>query len=162
MKLERNDSLRSRGVNEHGDPVVIRKRFWHHPDCKNAYRNYFCWINFPRCQESREETLATCRSACENYFISCGLDRDIWRCGPSQFFNGYKPEEPAGGGFGEVYYMRDYFPGQPFRENKFGLEGFQKKICTPSIDGSASRVGGIVASMTTVAVAVTLAAVLWV
>ena len=98
---------------------------------------------------SRDESLATCRSACENYFISCGLDRDIWRCGPSQFYNGYEPEEPTGGGYGEVTYMRDYFPGQPFRENKFNLEGFQKKICTPAIDGSAGgggRVGwGVVA-----------------
>mmetsp|Transcript_7136 Transcript_7136/g.10626 ORF Transcript_7136/g.10626 Transcript_7136/m.10626 type:complete len:262 (-) Transcript_7136:138-923(-) len=137
MRLERNNSLRERGVNEHGDPVVIRRRFWHHEDCRNAYKNYFCWINFPRCDMNRDESMATCRSACENYFISCGLDRDIWRCGPSMYFNGYEPEEGKVNGFGEVNYMRDYFPGQPFRENKFNRQGLHRKICTPAIDGSA-------------------------
>lgn len=141
QKLENNDTLRARGVNEHGDPVVIRKRFYHHPDCKNAYKNYFCWVNFPRCDLKRDESLAMCRSSCENYFISCGLDHDIWRCGKSQYFNGYEPEEPEYDFDGNAIYLRDYFPGQPFRENKFNLENEPIPICTPSLLGAASRVG---------------------
>jgi hypothetical protein len=136
MRLERNQSLRSKGINEYGDPVPIRKRFWHHADCRNAFKNYFCWINFPRCDLKRDESLSTCRSACENYFISCGLDRDIWRCGPSKFYNGYSPEVPSVNSFGEVTYMRDYFPGQPFKANQYNAKGMEVHVCTPAIDGS--------------------------
>lgn len=140
MRLERNESLRNKGVNEHGDPVPIRKRFWHHEDCRTAFKNYFCWINFPRCDMKRDESLSTCRSACENYFISCGLDRDIWRCGPSKFYNGYEPEVPSVNQFGEVTYMRDYFPGQPFKANQYNEKGLEVHVCTPAIDGSGNTI----------------------
>jgi len=33
-----------------------------------------------------------CRSSCENFFRVCGYEKDLWRCGPSKFFNGYFPE----------------------------------------------------------------------
>jgi hypothetical protein len=85
----------------------------------------------------RDITLATCTSACENYFISCGFDKSIWRCGSSKFFNGYSPESPTFDAFGDPHYLRDYFPGQPFRKNAFNKEGLNRAICTPAIDGAA-------------------------
>jgi hypothetical protein len=100
---------------------------------------YWCWLNFPRCNVPRDITLATCVSACENYFISCGFDKSIWRCGPSKFFNGYEPEVPTIDIYGEPHYLRDYFPGQPFRQNAFNKEGLNRAICTPAIDGSAIK-----------------------
>jgi hypothetical protein len=136
LALESNSSLKSRGVNEFGDPTPIRKRFYKNDDCRNAYRNLFCWINFPRCNMLRNISLETCSSACENYFKSCGFERDIWRCGPSTFFNGYAPEAPTSDSEGNPVYLRDYFPGQPFAENKFNLENLPLPICTPAIDGS--------------------------
>lgn len=142
IKLERNSSLKKKGVNEYGDSGRIRRRFFKHHDCVNAYKNYFCWVNFPRCDIDRDLTLPMCRSACENYFISCNLPRDIWRCGKPKYFNGYKPEDPIKGIGGNVSYMRDYFPGQPFRENKFNPKGYEYKICTPAITGAASRMNG--------------------
>lgn len=138
IKLERNESLRSKGVNEFGDPVTIKKRMYKHPDCVNAFRNLFCWINFPRCNE-RGESMIMCRSACENYFISCGFEKDLWRCGSTEYFDGYEPEVPVMQG-SDVVYMREYFPGSPWRTNKFNLENLPLKVCTPSLDGAASRV----------------------
>jgi hypothetical protein len=46
--LEKNNTLKHAGVNEYGDHGRIVRRFFKHPDCVNAYQNYFCWINFPR------------------------------------------------------------------------------------------------------------------
>ena len=138
IALERNKSLRSKGVNEYGDPVAIKKRMYKHPDCVNAFRNLFCWINFPRCSD-RGESMVMCRSACENYFISCGFEKDLWRCGETKYFDGYEPETPSISG-ADVIYMREYFPGSPWRTNKFNKENIPLKICTPSIDGSASRI----------------------
>jgi hypothetical protein len=88
----------------------------------------------------RNESMGTCVSACENYFTSCGFEKDIWRCGPSTFFNGYAPEAPYSvDSDGNPLYLRDYFPGQPFIENKFNLENLPIPICTPSLDGSGFR-----------------------
>lgn len=143
-ELEKNRTLKSQRINEYGDPGVIIKRFDHQPNCRLAYKNYFCWINFPRCDPVRDLTLPTCRSACENFFISCKYSRDLWRCGKSKYFNGYSPEEPILAN-NESIYMRDYFPGQPFRENKYtkatngAKRGSEIPICTPAIDGGGSR-----------------------
>ena len=43
-------------------------------DCQNAFRNYFCWINFPRCNEvrlrcARPHTLL-CTHAIHNIFLA--------------------------------------------------------------------------------------------
>lgn len=94
-------------------------------------------LNFPRCDYKSDLTYPTCRSACENFFISCGYERGLWRCGKSKYFNGDRPEKPDKVK-GEVTYYREYFPGQPFRENKFHTGGHEKAICTPAIDGGAS------------------------
>jgi hypothetical protein len=48
----------------------VKKRFSGNADCQNAYKNYLCWLNFPRCNDE-SESLIMCRSVCENYFKSC-------------------------------------------------------------------------------------------
>lgn len=136
--LERNKTLRKARINEYGDEGKIEERFYKSSDCQFAYRNYFCWINFPRCDFKRDLTFPTCKSACENYFISCKFEADLWRCGKSKWFNGNEPESPSIDPISqELTYKRDYFPGQPFRANKFSLKGNDLVVCTPSIQGSA-------------------------
>ncbi len=139
--LEVNKTLKALAINEYGDSGRIIKRFYKKMDCMEAYRAYFCWINFLRCDINRDLTLPTCRSACVNFFKSCGYARDLWRCGKSKYFNGYDPESPSSvDANGNPQYLRDYFPGQPFRENKFNLEDNPIPICTPSIKGSAPSI----------------------
>mmetsp|Transcript_16283 Transcript_16283/g.27509 ORF Transcript_16283/g.27509 Transcript_16283/m.27509 type:complete len:269 (-) Transcript_16283:27-833(-) len=141
--LEKNRTLKRARENEYGDKGRIPTRFKRKPDCRRAFRNLFCWINFPRCDPVRDLTLPTCRSACENFFISCNYERGLWRCGKSKFFNGYFPEAPQVDAFGNVSYLRDFFPGQPFRQNKYSLKGNSELlVCTPAIDGGASRGNG--------------------
>ncbi len=41
---------------------------------------------------TRDESMGLCESVCMNYFGSCAYHTDIFRCGPSEFFNGYAPE----------------------------------------------------------------------
>eukprot|EP01034_Spumella_vulgaris_P021371 gene21371-27401_t len=97
-------------------------------------------MNFPRCDPTRDLTLPMCRSACENFMKSCGYERGLWRCGQSKFFNGYAPEMPQVDAItGAVQYLREYFPGQPWRENKYTTGDSELPICTPAITGSASR-----------------------
>lgn len=138
IRMERNSTLKAKGENEYGEKGRNRRRFYKRPDCRRAYKNYFCWTNFPRCDIKRDLTLPMCRSACENYFISCGFGKDIWRCGKTKYFNGYEPEAPIVGIGGNISYLRDYFPGQPFRENKYNLAGEELPICTPAITGAAA------------------------
>jgi hypothetical protein len=137
IALERNRTLRRQGVNEYGDLGKIKRRFSKRPDCQNAYKNLFCWLNFPRCDPVRDLTLPTCRSACENFFKSCVYERGLWRCGRSKYFNGYEPEAPMIGLDGNATYMRDYFPGQPFRQNTYTPGGSEHIICTPALLGGA-------------------------
>ena len=55
-------------------------------DCEMAFRNYFCFLNFPRCDDENK-TLPMCRSACINLMKACKYSTDFWRCGPSKYFN---------------------------------------------------------------------------
>lgn len=137
--MERNKTLSRKNQNEYGDSGKITRRFYKKPDCQNAYRNLFCWLNFPRCDPNRDLTYPTCRSVCENFFIACGYERGLWRCGKSKYFNGYFPESPTIGTDGNSTYLRDYFPGQPFRENRFTKGGSDMVICTPAVAGSSPK-----------------------
>lgn len=135
---ERNRTLKNTGRNEYGDVGITKVRFYNNPDCQHAFISYFCWINFPRCDPQTDTTLPTCRSCCENFFHSCNYDHDLWRCGPSAYFNGYSPEQPTiDPSSGNVTYLRDYFPGQPFVGNKFDHSGNEIPICTPALNGGA-------------------------
>jgi hypothetical protein len=131
---ETNRTLQNLNVDINGHVGQIKKRFYHNPDCRNAFSNYFCWINFPRCDPTRDLTLPTCRSACHNFFKACRYERKLKRCGKSKYFNGYSPEDPQSDGS----YLREYFPGQPFRSNKFTQGGQEEPICTPALTGAAA------------------------
>ena len=136
--------------NEFGDVGWTRKRFTlpngaPRLDCQLAFKNYFCWINFPRCNVEQEETLPTCRSACINFFRTCHYHKSLWRCGKSKWFNGNEPDPGYDGYKGDhlstypnTTYLREYFPGQPFRQNKYTTMGVERPICTPAIINAAS------------------------
>ena len=101
------------GVDEWGDVGTVVPRFSENADCQDAYRNYMCWMNFPRCDDAGR-SLIMCRSACENYFKSCMVSfqfsfdltcllevtqlfnlqqhKDLWRCGDPKYVNGYAAE----------------------------------------------------------------------
>jgi hypothetical protein len=139
IKIETNKALRRAGTNEYGDKGRIKSRFNNHKDCVNAYKNLFCWLNFPRCDPVKDLSLPTCESACVNYFKSCGYKKDLYRCGPMEYMNGYAPEVPqATNPDGTAVYIRDYFPGSPFAPNKFNKLGNDLPMCTPAIIGAAS------------------------
>jgi hypothetical protein len=137
IALESNKTLKNLNHNEYGDRGHIRRRMWKRLDCQNAFKNMFCFINFPRCLPDRDLTLPTCKSACENFFKTCNYEHDLWRCGPSQYFNGYEAEMPTNDSTGNWTYYREFFPGQPFRRNKYTKMGVEDPICTPAVLGSA-------------------------
>ena len=155
---ETDETMYETNKNEYGDTGLTRRRFFERPDCQKAWKNYFCWINFPRCDITRDLTLPTCRSSCENFFRTCGYQQGLWRCGKSKWFNGYFPEIPQlpDGVDGNRTYLREFMTGQPFRQNKFTQEGAEIPICTPSILGAASHSYGSAWALQ----ATTLAAVL--
>jgi len=83
-----------------------------------------------------------CTSACQNLMDTCRIPYDMQRCGPPEWHNGNEPEEM-------LYYndagsypilMRDFFPGQPFREPEFEdvERTVSKVVCTPSLPGAAT------------------------
>jgi len=136
---EMSAAMKEANYNEFGDLGHTRRRFRDRPDCQLAYKNYFCWINFPRCDITRDLTLPTCRSACENFFRTCGYEKGLWRCGKSKWFNGYEPEIPQLPPGGNRSYLREFMTGQPFRQNKYTQLGAEIPICTPAILGAASH-----------------------
>ena len=165
IEYETDEAMMELNQNEYGDVGLTRRRFFERPDCQKAWKNYFCWINFPRCDSTRDLTLPTCRSACENFFKTCGYQQGLWRCGKSKWFNGYFPEIPQLPPGGNRSYLREFMTGQPFRQNKYTQEGEEINICTPSILGAASRGAGSVMAMRLIAgtaVAITCAVMmLW-
>ena len=150
---ETNETLKKLGVDERGMQGEVVKRFYggdeaagdEDPwlvmnDCAKAYKNFFCWANFPRCDDA-DESMLMCRSACVNYFRSCGYSKDMERCGPTEYMNGYEPEKASQDKDG-LYslYFRSFFPGQPFQENEFQSDGVTPiAVCTPSIKNGGSR-----------------------
>lgn len=88
---ETNETFLDKNTDEWGGPREIVPRFVENPDCENAFRNYFCWMNFPRC-DAEGRSLLLCRSVCENYMKACQLSKDLWRCGDPKYVNGREPE----------------------------------------------------------------------
>eukprot|EP00501_MAST-03F_sp_TOSAG23-6_P001012 GSMAST32.ASY1.ANO1.1052.1 assembled CDS len=136
--VENDDGLRDNDMNEHGIDGATVIRFHENKDCQNAYKNYICWLNFPRC-DSEDRSLIMCRSACENYKRACGYGRDMWRCGPEKWQNGMDGPEEASGQDDEGYpmFLRDFFPGHPFRDNIIREDedgdDIEIVVCTPSL-----------------------------
>lgn len=101
------------------------------PSKKDAYKRYFCWLNFPRCDEFGE-TLPMCQSTCENFFKACGYDEEMWVCSHTVENKRVHSEE--------AYRDKEsYFPGEPFKKNEYQRKNIPKEICTPSIRGDASQ-----------------------
>lgn len=86
-------------------------------DCQRAFKNFLCWMNFPRC-DAAGESLMLCRSVCENFFRTCRFPRDIWRCYNPEFYGGLKPEGTDGdqelNKDGNPIFLRALLPGIPF------------------------------------------------
>lgn len=139
---ERNKTMKATNRNEYGDVGNTRRRFYMRPNCQLAFKNLFCWINFPRCDPETGVTMPTCRSACENFFQTCNYDHALWRCYKSKYFNDLVPEEPRPNAQGNLTYLREYFPGQPFRKNKYTTMGVEIPICTPAIRGAGAHGAG--------------------
>lgn len=105
--------------------------------CQKAFRAYFCYLNFPRCywddRTDEMKSVPLCRSACKNFFKACNYDKSLWRCGRSEWMNGNVPEDF----FAYDRYMRDFFPGQPFR-NSYKSRGYRNihGRCTPGVPDS--------------------------
>ena len=141
MSIERNKHYIKTRTNEYGQHERVRTRFYKHRDCLAAYKSLFCWANFPRCDITKELTLPLCRSACENFFKACHYKPDLYRCGPSKYFNGQGPETPGiNKTTGAIVYLRDFFPGQPWEENHITPGGGELPICTPAVVGSGHHI----------------------
>ncbi|CAM9317750.1 unnamed protein product [Chrysoparadoxa australica] len=136
IEIERGP-LRGGAIDEFGEKTGAPfERFYENQECSDAFRNYLCWSNFPRCDDEGK-SLAMCTSVCENYMMACRYPRDMWRCGPTEFFNGDEPEKITKD---KPTYLRDFFPGQPFVPNLFAKDRRKTPIpvCTPSTNGSSS------------------------
>ena len=87
-----------------------------------------------------------CQSVCQNLMDTCHIPYDLQRCGPPEWHNGNEPEEMLFYNDAGSYpiLMRDFFPGQPFRENQYETpaEKEPKIVCTPSLPGAAGRPSG--------------------
>jgi len=117
--------------------------FFKNTQCQEAYKSYFCYLNFPRCDEA-QNTLLLCRSACENFFQACrypksdasgNMSMGMWRCGQEQYDGGYLAEvAQVLDSSGLPIYKRAPFPGLPFASNAPGA-------CTPGVPGAAGSAG---------------------
>lgn len=147
-RWETDENLQDLGITETGEPGEIVIRFFENPECEQAYKNFFCWINFPRCDEV-DASLILCRSVCENFFDACEYDSDMWRCGDPAFYGGAEPEvDDILDEEGLPIYWRTQFPGQPFRDYLADDEDNPIPVCTPSLKGAAASIspGGLLSS----------------
>ncbi|ETV65358.1 hypothetical protein H257_17890 [Aphanomyces astaci] len=138
---EADVAMQSAGVDEWGGLGEIVPRYTENKDCQDAFRNYMCWLNFPRCDDAGR-SLVLCRSVCENFFKACMQPKDLWRCGQPQYVDGYTAEISTSANMaGVLQYYRAPFPGSPFRDNAFTADKLEAlAVCTPSLLNAASRV----------------------
>ncbi|KAF1787760.1 Frizzled domain [Phytophthora cactorum] len=115
---ETNTTMADDDTDEWGGSRAITPRFTDNSDCENAFRNYFCWLNFPRC-DTEGRSLLLCRSVCENFMTACQYSSDLWRCGIP------------------IYYRAPY-PGSPFKDNAADPDTDKPLVvCTPSLENIA-------------------------
>jgi len=72
----------------------VTVRLTHNLACIEAYKNALCWYNFPKCG-CMQQSLALCRSACENYHKMCGYTKNYTMLGSAanqKNFTGLFPE----------------------------------------------------------------------
>lgn len=124
---------------EGGGPQTA-KRFSSNPDCEQAYKNYICFMNFPRC-DAQQQSMMLCRSVCTNYFRSCNYPEDMVRCFAPENQGGKTPEDSTNTDpeTGLPILTRAPYPGQPFRDNVV-INGIERPVCTPAT-GAAGTAG---------------------
>ena len=126
----------------------IMVHFLKNTECQEAYKAYFCYLNFPRC-DAAQNSLLMCDSACKSFFRACrypyssNANESMWRCGPAAYY---------GSDEGETYltldtkglpiFHRAPFPGLPFASNA-------PDACTPGVPGGAAgaALSGAVAAL---------------
>ncbi len=128
--------------------------------CQEAYKSYFCYLNFPRCDEA-QNSLLLCRSACDNFFQACrypkadalgNMSMGMWRCGEAQYSGGYIAEVAQQlDAKGSPIYKRAPFPGLPFASNAPGA-------CTPGVPGAAGSAALAAGALAAAAALLALAA----
>ncbi|CEG41221.1 Frizzled domain [Plasmopara halstedii] len=134
---ETNVTMADYNTDEWGGPRTITPRFTGNSDCENSLRNYFCWLNFPRC-DTEGRSLLLCRSVCENFMTSCQYSKDLWRCGDPEYINGRSAEISTEWVDQKQVYYRAPYPGSPFKDNAFDPNTDKPLIvCTPSLENSA-------------------------
>ena len=106
-------------------------------DCRESYKRYLCYVNFPRCDEN-ELSLPMCSSVCENFMRACGLDKELRSfCEAGDHPRPSSAVAVTGGDKGEEELppVTTAFPGQPFVENKWRGRGRGQPdiVCTPSV-----------------------------
>lgn len=125
-------------------------------DCANAFRNFMCWLNFPRCDDSGA-SLAMCRSACENFFKACRYPLDMWRCYEPRYYGGAAAEGTQNDAIldhaGNPVYTRALLPGLPFVANGYDDAGAPLVLCTPSLKNGAPRAAAVGAAAALLALA---------
>lgn len=153
-------SVRARdGEPWEGIGADVVQRFKSNDDCMSAYRNFVCWLNFPRCDE-QQASMLLCRSVCENFVRACKYSADMSRCYNYENFGGKEVEpDTLVDDQGLPIYLRAWFPGQPFHDNQFGSGESVLPVCTPSIPGGAAgSAAGWAALLVPAAAAAVLAA----
>uniref|UniRef100_H3GHT7 FZ domain-containing protein n=1 Tax=Phytophthora ramorum TaxID=164328 RepID=H3GHT7_PHYRM len=103
---ETNSSMADDDTDEWGGSRAITPRFTDNSDCENAFRNYFCWLNFPRC-DAEGRSLLLCRS----------YSSDLWRCGDPKYVNARSAEISTTWTDQKLVYYRAPYPGSPFKDN---------------------------------------------
>ncbi|KAF1324721.1 hypothetical protein FI667_g9531, partial [Globisporangium splendens] len=137
---ETNTTFLDKNTDEWGGKKEIVPRFVDNPDCENAYRNYFCWMNFPRC-DAEGRSLLLCRSVCENYMKACQLSKDLWRCGDPKYVNGREAETSVTWINNALVYYRAPFPGSPFKDNAVDSDTDKPLVvCTPSLENGSTSI----------------------
>lgn len=129
-------------------------RFSANLDCETAYRNFLCYMNFPRC-DAQDESMMLCRSVCINYFRACRYATDMIRCFAVENQGGATPEstttiDPE---TGLPILSRAPYPGQPFRDNVFA-NGVEQPVCTPAGGAGATVLASWAAALSVVAITV--------
>jgi hypothetical protein len=127
---------------EGGDENMV-ERFTDNADCQAAYKNFLCFMNFPRCDEAGQ-SLILCRSVCLNFFRACKYASFLNRCYNPEYYGAQEPEpEDLTDALGLPIYMRAHLPGQPFRDMLVDEESEEVLVvCTPSIQGGAMATAG--------------------
>ena len=168
--MARRAAIEQTGQPPSGDTAPLRgweggmlpQSQWHYVgngDCARAYKNFICYMNFPRC-DATGESLVLCRSVCENFFASCRIADFLNRCYNPQYYGAKDKEADTNvDSNGLPIYSRYFLPGMPFRDIEYAsaipLLGGNKDtstppkplfwqeltplvtVCTPSLPGAA-------------------------